>query len=116
MQPLKCRRIEDFLISCYQMFPEHISISHSEYAQACKDYLTDTLNEKWPWAVLDSTQWILSNPMNLTIVALLGAYGKKPVLFHLQEQYYQMMAEEYTRVHYGQPFPLDQFSEWAYQM
>jgi hypothetical protein len=39
---------------------------------------------------------------------------KKPNLFHLQQQQFQLMAEEYKRVNLH-PFPLDQFSESIYQ-
>jgi hypothetical protein len=116
MQPLRLDQVEDFLINCRQLFPEHFTISRSAYAKACKDYLADALKGEQPQKVLDLAQRILSNPMNLTMVALLGAYGKDPDLLHLREQQYQMMAEEYERLHQGQSFPLIQFSEQMYQM
>jgi HEAT repeat protein len=116
IQPLRRDQIEHFLIGCYQTFFDHISISHPEYAQACKGYLANVLDESQPQEVLNSAQQILSNPMNLTMVALLGAHGKSPDPLHLQEQYYQMMATEYERMYRGRPFPLIQFSERVYQM
>jgi hypothetical protein len=116
IQPLRRDQIEHFLIGCYQMFFDHISIPHSEYAEACKGYLASVLDESQPQRSLNSVQHILSNPMNLTMVALLGAYGKRPDPLHLQEQYYQMMAAEYERMYRGRSFPLLQFSERVYQM
>ena len=116
IQPLRRDQIEHFLIGCYQTFFDHISISHPEYTQACKGYLANVLDESQPQELLKSAQQILSNPMNLTIVALLGAHGKSPDPLHLQEQYYQMMTTEYERTYRGRPFPLIQFSERVYQM
>jgi len=116
MQPLSCEYIEDFLISRYQTFSLHITTPPSEYTQACENYLAGVLDENQPQEALVTAQRILSNSMNLTVVALLGAYGKEPDLLHLQEQYYKMMVEEYERMYRGRPFPLVQFSERVYQM
>lgn len=41
--------------------------------------------------------------------------GKQPELFHLQEQQYNVMAEEYQQ-NWQQDFPLKKFSEAVYQM
>jgi len=116
LQPLRRDHIEEFLINCYQIFPEHIVFPRSEYVRACQDYIADMLDEHQPQEVLDSAQRILSNPMNLTMVALLGAYEIEPDLLYLQEQYYQMMVEEYEQIHQDRLFPLVRFSERMYQM
>lgn len=42
--------------------------------------------------------------------------GQKPNLFRLQEQQYNIMAEDYKRVNLEQEFPLLKFSEKVYQM
>lgn len=57
---------------------------------------------------------VLSNPMDLTVVARMLAKELSPDLFHLQEQQYTWMAEEY-RQSYGFSFPRD-FAEEAYRM
>jgi hypothetical protein len=58
---------------------------------------------------------LLSNPMDLTLVAAMLARGETPDLFHLQQQQYQIMAKDYqrTRLH---EFPLRKFAEAVYQM
>ena len=53
--------------------------------------------------------------MDLTVVAQMIARGVKPDLFHLQEQYYRLMADDYRRWYAGTEFPLDRFSEAVYQ-
>lgn len=116
IQPLRRDYIEDFLIGCYHMFPEHIVVPYAEYVQACHTYLADVLNEQQSGEMGDTVQQILSNPMNLTMVALLGAYEKRPDLLHLSEQYYHLMREEYEHIHQDRVFPLVRFSECVYQM
>jgi hypothetical protein len=59
---------------------------------------------------------VLSNPLDLTVVALMLAQGENPDLFHLQKQQYRSMADDYKRVNVGQEFPLKRFSEQVYQM
>ena len=54
--------------------------------------------------------------MDLDIVAQMLAYGRDPNLFNLQQQQYEIMAEDYERVHIGRKFPLTEFSERVYQM
>ena len=53
--------------------------------------------------------------MDLTVVAQMIARDVKPDLFHLQEQYYRLMADDYRRSYAGTEFPLDRFSEAVYQ-
>jgi hypothetical protein len=60
---------------------------------------------------------VLSNPMDLTVVAQMLAVGHTPDLFHLREQQYELMAQSYREVNPANPdFPLKKFSEEAYLM
>jgi lysophospholipase L1-like esterase len=116
LQPLKQDQIETFLVNRYDMFQNTITTSIDEYEKICRTYLVNALDSKHPKEIFDSTQRILSNPMDATIVAQMLAHGGTPDLFHLEEQQYQIMAEDYERVHIGKRFPLHEFSERIYQM
>ncbi len=85
------------------------------YFKACNQFLTDALSEQSTSDNLAATRRILSNPMDLTIVAQMIGGGVVPDPFRLQEQQYKLMAEDYERS-WNQPFPLKQFSEFVYQM
>ncbi len=63
----------------------------------------------------DAARRILSNPMDLTVVALMLSQGKYPNLFRLQEQQYNLMAAEYLK-EWNQEFPLKKFSAAVYEM
>ncbi len=94
------------------------SITHptqSEYAQACTKYLAEAFNEQQSPEDLAAAKRILSNPMDLTLVALMLSQGQQPNLFRLQEQQYQLMSAEYQR-EWHQVFPLRRFSQAVYQM
>ncbi|HEY9649272.1 MAG TPA: hypothetical protein V6C95_01315, partial [Coleofasciculaceae cyanobacterium] len=58
---------------------------------------------------------ILSNPMDLTLVALMLSQGKTPNLFRLQEQQYKQMAEAFLH-EWKYEFPLKKFSQAVYEM
>jgi HEAT repeat protein len=115
LQPLQRQQIEQFLISRQLRLPKDAKIQGDEYQQACKKYLTQALNEQQPREELDAAQRILSNPMDLSVVALMLSQGKQPNLFYLQEQQYKSMAEEYLQ-EWNQEFPLKKFSEAVYDM
>ncbi len=85
------------------------------YAQACTNYLAEAFNEQQSPEDLAAAKRILSNPMDLTLVALMLSQGQQPNLFRLQEQQYQLMSAEYQR-EWHQVFPLRRFSQAVYQM
>ncbi|QIR35526.1 hypothetical protein HCG51_01340 [Tolypothrix sp. PCC 7910] len=94
------------------------SITHPtqrKYAQACTNYLAEAFNEQQSPEDLAAAKRILSNPMDLTLVALMLSQGQQPNLFRLQEQQYQLMSAEYQR-EWHQEFPLRRFSQAVYQM
>ncbi len=114
LQPLRPEQLAAFLKTCYGMLPKHLQIARSAYNQACEEYVTD-LRSRTSWEGKgDSEARIFSNPVNLSIAALLGAYGKDPNPERLQEQLYDIMAEGYARQHHDRAFPLARFAEHAY--
>jgi hypothetical protein len=116
MQPLRRNQIERFLLVHLQNLPEDAVVSGKDYEQASQSYLAEVLDEQQPAEIFDSAKRILSNPMDLTVIAQMLAYVQKPDLFGLQEQQYTVMAADYKRVNVGQEFPLTPFSEAVYQM
>ncbi|MEH2307130.1 HEAT repeat domain-containing protein [Nostoc sp.] len=115
LQPLEQQQIQEFLISRQPRLPQDAKIQGADYAQACTNYLTEVLNNQQAKEELDAVRRILSNPMDLTVVALMLSQGKQPNLFRLQEQQYNLMAAEYQQ-EWKQEFPLKRFSAAVYQM
>ncbi|WP_370684507.1 NACHT domain-containing NTPase, partial [Nostoc sp. KVJ20] len=115
LQPLEQQQIQEFLISRQPRLPKDAKIQGADYAQACTIYLTEVLNNQQAKEELDAVRRILSNPMDLTVVALMLSQGKQPNLFRLQEQQYNLMAAEYQQ-EWKQEFPLKRFSAAVYQM
>ncbi|MBN3926869.1 HEAT repeat domain-containing protein, partial [Nostoc sp. NMS4] len=115
LQPLEQQQIQEFLISRQPRLPKDAKIQGADYAQASTNYLTDVLKEQQAKEELDAVRRILSNPMDLTVVALMLSQGKHPNLFRLQEQQYNLMAAEYQQ-EWKQEFPLKRFSAAVYQM
>ena len=115
LQPLKRQQIADFLTSRQGILPEDAPVSGVEYEQACEDYLASQLHQTQSKQELAAVRRFLSNPMDLTLVAQLLAQGKHPDLLNLQQQQYEIMAEDYQQIHLC-PFPLAEFAETVYQM
>ena len=115
LQPLEPNQIQQFLISRQPRLPKNAKIQGADYEKACTSYLADALNPQQPSEELDAAQRTLSNPMDLSLVALMLSQGKTPDLFRLQEQQYKQMAEEFLK-EWGYEFPLKKFSDAVYQM
>ncbi|OKH52190.1 hypothetical protein NIES2130_32545 [Scytonema sp. HK-05] len=94
---------------------EGLGVGFRDYEQACARYIAAAFNNQQSPEDLAAAKRILSNPMDLTLVALMLSQGKQPDLFRLQEQQYQLMAEEYLR-EWKHEFPLKKFSQAVYQM
>jgi uncharacterized protein (UPF0147 family) len=116
IQPLKQDQIEEFLLSRQEILLPDSSVKGSDYEQACKDYLTTILSQQQSEEEQKAVRRMLSNPMELTIVAQMLARGKRPNLLNLQQQQYQEMAEDYIDLYPTRVFPLKAFSETVYQM
>ncbi|WP_287356275.1 hypothetical protein [Moorena sp. SIO3B2] len=115
LQPLKRQQIAEFLTSRQGILPEDAPVSGVAYEQACDDYLASQLHQNQSKQELAAVHRFLSNPMDLTLVAQLLAQGKDPDLLNLQQQQYEIMAEDYQQIHLY-PFPLAEFAETVYQM
>jgi hypothetical protein len=111
LEPLTREQIAAFLLSRKEVLPADARIRGEKYERACRDYLAHALAANQPGEVLEATQRVLSNPMDLTVVAMMLAHGEQPDLLHLREQQYRLMAEDYARVDVAQKFPLKPFSE-----
>jgi hypothetical protein len=116
LQPLKREQVEQFLVSRQTILPADALVSGSKYEQECKKYLVDIFNKQLSEDEQVPVRRMLSNPMELTVVAQMLASGKKPDLLNLQQQQYDIMAMDYERVHPEKEFPLKAFSETVYQM
>ena len=115
LQPLQQSQIQQFLYSREPHLPHDAKIQGTDYEKVCDRYLDKSLNTPQTPEELTAVKRILSNPMDLTLVALMLSQGEHPNVFHLQQQQYNLMAEEYQRF-WQQDFPLKQFSEAVYQM
>ncbi|AHJ27679.1 HEAT repeat domain-containing protein [Nodularia spumigena] len=115
LQSLEKQQIEEFLISRQPQLPQDAKVQGEDYKTACIDYLKSALNSQQAPEELDAAYRILSNPMDLTMVALMISQGKYPNLFHLQEEQYNLMAAEYLK-EWNQEFPLKKFSAAVYEM
>ncbi|NEO77834.1 HEAT repeat domain-containing protein [Moorena sp. SIO4G3] len=115
LQPLKPKQIEKFLLSRYKIMPPDAPISGIKYKQACEKYIDTVLHQYQSEEEQRAVRRMLSNPMDLTIVAQMIAHGQKPDLLNLQQQQYQYMAQEYEQLYLRQ-FPLEAFAETVYQM
>jgi HEAT repeat protein len=115
LKPLQQQQIEEFLISRQLHNSEDVTIQGDEYQKACKKYLKQAFHNKQPQEELDAIERVLSNPMDLTLVAQMLSQGKQPDLFRLQEQQYNLMAAEYKQ-EWGHSFPLKKFSSSVYDM
>ncbi|MDZ8027875.1 MAG: PBS lyase, partial [Nostoc sp. DedQUE11] len=115
LQPLEQQQIQEFLISRQPRLPKDAQIQGADYAKACTNYLTEVFQQQQAKEELNAVRRILSNPMDLTVVALMLSQGKHPNLFRLQEQQYNLMAAEYLK-EWNQEFPLKKFSAAVYEM
>ncbi|MEL4896972.1 HEAT repeat domain-containing protein [Crocosphaera sp. Alani8] len=116
LQPLQEKQIEDFLCSRTTILPSNTPLQETEYKQVCRDYLTNTLAQQNSDEEKIAIRRMLSNPMELTVVAQMLAENKTPNLLKLQQEQYEMMAEDYDQLYPVKKFPLKDFSEAVYQM
>ncbi|MEH2163980.1 MAG: HEAT repeat domain-containing protein [Nostoc sp.] len=115
LQPLEQAQIQQFLLSRQPRLPKDAKVQGDDYKQACNNYLAQSLSNQESSEELAANQRVLSNPMDLTVVALMISQSEYPDLFHLQEQQYNLIAAEYLQ-EWNQEFPLKKFSDAVYQM
>lgn len=115
--PLSPEQIGQFLDGRFQAFktPE---IAEESFKKLANDFIKDSTDPGLPEGELRQNEKILTNPMDLTIVAQMLIKDKRPNLLNLQKEYFAIMAEDFQRTH---PhiiggFPLQKFSENVFQM
>lgn len=113
LQPLDQPQIQDFLLSRTSVLSMNMKLTVHDYEHACIQYLSNSLGQPKP--ELEAMRRVLSNPMDLSTVALMLAAGEQPKLFQLQQQLYDLMAKAYLKQHL-RDFPLADFSETIYRM
>ena len=116
LKPLEEKQIEEFLLSRYPYLEQKEIIPETAFKDHAKDYLTGTFDSKQDAETLKNNRQILSNPMDLTLVAQLIARGEKPSLLDLQQQQYDLMAADYKLKNLSNDFPLSKFSTCVYNM
>lgn len=114
LQPLKHSQIAEFLISRQDYLPPQTN-DQAPYPDLCKAYLERALDPAQPADECLAVRNILSNPMDLTLVAQMLAHGQEPNLLGLQQQQYEIMAADYQKANLHR-FPLAVFSEAVHQM
>ena len=117
MQYLTESQIEQFLISRFATLSADTQMTKNAFAEYCRNFLRGTLDDTLSKERRDAVRRILSNPMDLTVVAQMLANGHAPNLFELQQQYFQLMTDDYRRHQPGDlAFPLREFAEHVYEM
>jgi HEAT repeat protein len=115
LQPLTEEQISQFLLSREPLLEGRSQVSGEAYRESCAHFLTLALSSGQPEEIRQAMREVLSNPMDLTVVARMLAEGLSPALFQLRQQQYALMARDYQEVNLAE-FPLEAFSEEAYRM
>jgi hypothetical protein len=116
LRPLEDEQIEAFLVGRFDALAESARVSADQFAGRCRDYVRGSLSDRLPEQTREAARVVLSNPMDLTVVAQMLAREEIPNLFELQQQHYRLMTADYEHVHAGNKFPLKAFAERAYEM
>ncbi|PTL85929.1 HEAT repeat domain-containing protein [Vitiosangium sp. GDMCC 1.1324] len=116
LQPLTEQQVAEFLRGREPQPGEEAKRRGEAYRETCERFLEQALGppgqtKEERRAMLE----VLSNPMDLTVVAQMLAAGHTPDLFRLLQQQYELMAGAY-RGEFREAFPLEKLSEEAYQM
>lgn len=118
LQALHKDQIKQFLIGQCSLLDQSTGQSTggiADYENRCTTFLDSALDAEQPPEDLAAARRILSNPMDLSVVGQILGNGLLPDLLQLQQQQYDLMAQDYQRA-WNQVFPLSQFSEFVYQM
>ena len=116
MQPLADTQIEAFLIGRYSTLLADAEMTADSFAAGCREYIRGVLTDRQLNVTHNAARVVLSNPMDLSIVAQMLARKQIPNLFELQHQHFRLMAEDYEHRHAGNSFPLKGFAERVYEM
>jgi HEAT repeat protein len=115
LQPLTEEQVARFLESREPVLGEKARVRGQAYLLACQRFVAEALSAEQPVELRQANAEVLSNPMDLTVVAQMLADEQQPHLFQLGQQQYALMAKEYQDIHRAD-FPLKELSEEAYSM
>ncbi|MCY1036665.1 HEAT repeat domain-containing protein [Corallococcus sp. BB11-1] len=115
LQPLADADIAAFLVGREPFLEASAVLRGAGYVERCHRFVAEALSPEHSELLRRSLREVLSNPMDLTVVAQMLADGQSPDLSNLRQQQYALMARDYSGVHLTE-FPLGRFSEEAYQM
>ncbi|WP_170300505.1 HEAT repeat domain-containing protein [Myxococcus fulvus] len=115
LEPLSDSAITGFLKSREPFLDGAATLGGDSYATRCECFVKDALSTAQDGQSGRSLREVLSNPLDLTVVAQMLRNGQTPDLSQLRQQQYELMAREYAQAHLSE-FPLGRFAEEAYQM
>jgi hypothetical protein len=112
---LEEKKALEFLKSRYPTASAEAAMSLQAYETACDNYVSEALHSTDQTELVEAHRLVLSNPMDLTVVAQMLLARKRPDILRLQEQQFSLAAAKYRRMTLRE-FPLSAFSERIYQM
>ena len=116
IQRLNEKQVEKFLISRFDTLSSDSGMTRDSYADRCRSHMRDALSDAQFTAMRDAMERVLSNPMDLTVVAELILKGEEPDPFKLQQQLFEIMLIDYNYQQAGEiPFPNKRFAESVYE-
>ncbi|WP_426729982.1 HEAT repeat domain-containing protein [Myxococcus faecalis] len=115
LEPLSDSAITGFLKSREPFLDGAAALGGDSYATRCECFVKEALTTAQEGQAGRSLREVLSNPLDLTVVAQMLRNGQTPDLSQLRQQQYELMAREYAEAHLSE-FPLGRFAEEAYQM
>lgn len=110
--PLDYTQIKDFLILQQYALEKTATFQGEQYIAKCEEFLGRVSSERKLSPVMEK---VLSNPMDLTVVASLIADGRDPDLMNLRNQQLRAVKEDYEGKSIGMVFPVDKIAELGFQ-
>jgi hypothetical protein len=115
LQPLSDAQVSQFLASREPLLGDKAQLRGPEYLLASERFVQAVFSPAQPEELRLAMREVLSNPMDLTVIAQMLAEGHLPDLFRLRQQQHELMARDYLEVNLSE-FPLKEFAEECYQM
>jgi len=116
LQPLRSEQRRAFLESREVMLPEGAPLRGDSFRERVQAFVHE-MDTTLPADVEErmARERALSNPMDLTTIALILAQSGTPDLLNLQQTAYRQAAAQYSIDNQGAEFPLTRFSEHVYE-
>ncbi|MEO0896308.1 MAG: HEAT repeat domain-containing protein [Bacteroidota bacterium] len=116
LQSLEEDDIRQFLLSRYPFLEKVDLLPESSYKEKTSEFLDKVFDKNLDAITLKANRYVLSNPMDLVVVAQLLGRGETPGLLDLHQQQYDLMAADFKAKNQQRDFPLEKFSEAVYTM